>query len=91
MSIKATPTDPNFYPPTLKVFMVFGKCRREMLCSVVFTYEFGLCLHKKGCIYRPKAPIQDQKAFQALKNSKIFLEIKRFSDRPTLFYFGMRA
>ena len=39
-----------------------------MLCPSVFTYEFGQCLHKKGCVLHPEAQIQDQKAFQALNN-----------------------
>ena len=55
-------------PPTLKVFMASRKCRREMSCPSVFTYELCQCLYEKGCIQRPKAPIQDQKAFQALNN-----------------------
>ena len=46
---------------------------------------------QKGLYLTPKTPIQYQKAFQALNNYKNMFKNKKNSDRPTLFYFGMRA
>ena len=43
---------------------------------------FCQCLYEKGCIQRPKAPLQDQKDFQALNNYKKILKNKKIF-RPT--------
>ena len=55
-----------FYPRTLKVFVVSGKCMREMSRPCVFTKELRMCLHKNECIWYQTALIQDQNAFETL-------------------------
>ena len=58
------------FTPTLKVFVVSRKRRREMSCPSVFTYEFGQCLDKKGCFNAPKIQFKTKKPFRPSKTKK---------------------